>query len=113
MSAPGVAQQLIDLALSYAKQHDAHRINEFDIEITPAVAMSQAELRVLLTEAVRGTIAEGAKFEITRVAAHLHCTKCGNDFAQEYAGEACPVCHSARVLPKMHDEFTLVSIDID
>ncbi|MCC7164048.1 MAG: hydrogenase maturation nickel metallochaperone HypA [Anaerolineae bacterium] len=109
----GVAQQMLSLALAYAKQNNAVRITEFSIEMSQAANESEDSLRLHLETLARGTMAEGARVDIQRVPTHLHCLKCGNEFEQEYAGEACPKCSSARVIPKPIDEFKLASIEID
>lgn len=109
----GVAQQMIEVALDYAKQNNAAHITHFSIEMSQAADESEDALRFHLETFARGTIAEGAQFEIKRVPVHLRCLKCGSEFDQEYLGEACPHCQSARVVPKMHDEFKLASIEIE
>ncbi len=113
MHESGIAQQMVNLALEYAKENNASKITQFTIEMSQAVDESEDSLRLHLELFARGTIAEGAQFEIQRVPVHLHCLKCGNEFSQEYLGEACPNCHSARVVPKVHDEFKLASIEIE
>lgn len=109
----GVAQQMIRLALDYAQQNNAVHITEFSIEMSQAADESEDSLRLYLETLSRGTPAEGARLEIKRVPSHFRCVKCGNEFEQEYAGQACPKCASARVIPKMNDEFKLVSIEIE
>jgi len=109
----GIAQQMLSLALEYAKQNDAAQITEFTIEMSAAADESADALSFHLETLARGTLAEGARFDIQRVPVHLQCLKCGQEFAQDYPGEACPQCHSARVVPKLHDEFKLVSIEVE
>lgn len=109
----GVARQMIGLALQAAQENHAQRITQFTIEMSRAVDESEDALRFHLETLARGTLAEGATFEIVRVPVHLHCLKCGNEFEQDYLGEACPKCSSARVVPQTNDEFKLSSIEID
>lgn len=109
----GVAQQMVTLALDYAQANNAAHITEFCIEMSQAADESEDSLRFHLETLARGTIAEGARFEIKRVPVQLRCLKCGNEFAQEYPGQACPQCSSARIVSKVHDEFKLASIDIE
>jgi hydrogenase nickel incorporation protein HypA/HybF len=109
----GVARQLIGMALQAAHENHARRITQFSIEMSRSVNESEDAFRFHLENASRGTLAEGAAFEITRVPVHLECLKCSSVFEQEYPGEPCPKCSSARVIPKAHDEFKLASIEID
>lgn len=109
----GVAQQMVSIALEYARQNNAAHITEFYIEMSQAVDESEDSLRFHLENVSQGTIAEGARFEIKRVPVRLECLKCGNTFDQEYLGEPCPKCNSARVVSRAHDEFKLASIEIE
>lgn len=108
-----IARQILDIALAQAREHQAKRVTQFAIEMSAAVDESEDALRFHLEILTQGTPAEGAAFEITRVPSHWRCIKCGHEFVQEYPGQACPQCHSARVLPKLHDEFKLVSIELE
>lgn len=109
----GIAQEMVNVALDFAKQNNATQITLFSIEMSQGADESEAALRQHLETLTRGTIAEGARLEITRVPEQFHCLKCGNVFAPGYLGEACPKCGSARVLPDPHAEFKLASIDIE
>ncbi len=109
----GIAQELLNVALDFAKQNNATQITLFSIETSQSADESQAALRQHLETLTRGTIAEGAQFEIIRAPEQFHCLKCGNEYAPDYLGEACPKCGSARVLPIPRAEFKLASIDIE
>ena len=109
----GVAQQMMSLALEYANQNNAAQIKQFSIGMSQSADESEDSLRFHLETLTHGTPAAGAQFEIKRVPVHLHCLECGHEYAQSHPGEACPECHSARVMPTLHHEFKLVSIEVE
>ena len=109
----GIAQEMLNVALDFAKQNNAKQITLFSIEISDGGHESEDALRQHLESLARGTIAEGARLEFTHVPQHFQCMHCGNEFTPSYFGEACPQCGSARVLPEMHSELRLTSIDIE
>jgi hydrogenase nickel incorporation protein HypA/HybF len=109
----GVAQRMVSLALESAQENHAQRITQFTIEMSQAADESEDALRFHLETLARGTLAEGAQFDIKRVPARFQCLDCGSEFEHTRANAACPQCHSARVIPTMRDEFKLTSIDIE
>jgi hydrogenase nickel incorporation protein HypA/HybF len=109
----GIAQQMLNVALEYAQQHNATRITQFSVEMSAAADESEDSLRFHLENVARGTIAEGAVLEIIRVPARVECLDCGQDFAWESDDLICPNCGSARVQPILRDEFRLASIDVE
>ncbi|HEX9077834.1 MAG TPA: hydrogenase maturation nickel metallochaperone HypA [Anaerolineae bacterium] len=109
----GIAQEMIKVALEYAARNNATRITVFNIEISAAADESEDSLRFHFEHLTRGTIAEGAQIEITRVPVRAKCLACGNEFDWELPEAVCPRCASARIRAVLQDEFRLVSIDAE
>lgn len=109
----GIAQQMMSIAFDYAAQHHARKITAFYIEISAAMDESEDALRFHLENLARGTLAEGAAINITRVPAHVVCLDCGNEFELNADNVNCPRCASTRVRAHSHDEFKLTSIEIE
>lgn len=109
----GIAQEMVTLALEQAQAHHAERITKLNIEMSENVDESLDSLVQYLETLTRGTLAEGAQFEIHRVSARAQCRDCQYEFVQEYAVEPCPRCHSAHVQTAPHAEYSLASIEMD
>ncbi len=109
----GIAQEMLKVAFEYAAKNNATRIAAFNIEISAAADESEDSLRFHFDHLTRGTIAEGARIEITRVPVMAKCLDCGNEFAFESLGQVCPRCAGAHVRALPQDEFRLVSIDAE
>lgn len=109
----GIAQEMLKIAFDYANKNQAKRITAFNIVMSAAVDESEDSLRFHFENLMRGTMAEGAKIEIERVPVQAQCIDCGNEFALESLGVICPKCNSARIRPRVTDEFKLTSIDVE
>lgn len=109
----GIAQDMLKIALDYAGKHAAKRITAFNIEISAAADESEDSLRFHIEHLTRGTIADGARIEIVRVAARAQCLDCGNEFDWETPGELCPRCDGHRLRGLPQDEFKLTSIEVE
>ena len=109
----GIAQDMLKIALDYAAKNKAARIVAFNIEMSAAANESEESLTFHIENAARGTPAEGARIEFTRVPARMKCLDCGNEFAMDTPEAGCPRCSSGRVMPLAHDEFRLASIEVE
>ncbi len=109
----GIVQGMLQAALDQAAQHNAKKITTFNLEISALVDESEDSLRFYFETLTPGTIAEGARVEIARVPAPSRCLNCGKEFSRASLDMVCPQCSSARVATQPHDEFRLVSIDVE
>lgn len=109
----GIAQDIFKIASEYAAKHNAQRITAFNIEISAAMDESEDALRFHIENLARGTLAEGATINITRVPAHMVCLDCGNEFEFNTDNVICPRCAGIRVRAHSHDDFKLTSIEIE
>lgn len=108
----GIAQEMLKVALDYAAKNNAKRITAFNVEMSVAADESEDSLRFHFEHLTIGTVAEGARIEMTRVPAMAKCLDCGNEFALESAA-VCSRCSGARIRALPQDEFRLVSIDAE
>ncbi len=108
----GIAQEMLKVALDYAAKNHAQKITQLNIEMSAGADESADSLCFHFENLTHGTMADGARVEISRVAARAQCLECGNAFELNEV-VACPRCSSARVRPLPHDEFKLASIDVE
>ena len=109
----GIAQEILKIALDYAAKNNAARITQFSVAMSAAADESEESLRFHFDHLTRGTIAEGARIDITRVPIPAKCLECGQDFAWMTETTACPHCSSARIRALPQDEFKLTSIEVE
>ncbi len=109
----GIAEQMLKIALDYAAKNNAKRITTFNVEMSAAMDESEDSLRFHFENLTRGTMAEGARVEISRVPVQAKCLECGNEFDWEAQDQVCPRCSSPHLRAVLHDEFRLASIDIE
>ncbi len=109
----GIVQGMLKAALDQAAQHNAKKITTFNVEVSALADESEDSLRFYFETLTPGTIAEGARVEIARMPAPSRCLNCGNEFARASLEMVCPKCQSAQVVIEPHDEFRLVSIDVE
>lgn len=104
---------MLDAALGAAKENGAARITGLNIQMSALAEESADSLRFHLEHLAEGTIADGARIDITSVPAQLQCLDCGKSASIDITMGICPHCASANVRPIIQDEFNLVSIDVE
>ena len=109
----GIAQEMLKVALEYAAKNNAARITQFNVALSAAADESVESLNFHFEHVTRGTIAEGARIEITHVPFTVNCLDCGNDFEWTSDTIVCPKCSSARIKALPQDEFKLTSIQVE
>jgi hydrogenase nickel incorporation protein HypA/HybF len=109
----GIAQEMVKIALDYAAKNHAARITQFSVAMSALADESEDSLRFHFDHLTRGSIAEGARIDITRVPAQARCLECGNDFTWTMDTLNCPHCSSARIRALPQDEFKLTSIEVE
>ena len=76
---------IINTVLKAAKEHNAKKIVEINVEIGDLTVVSEDRLRFALEITSKDTIAEDAKINIARMPGRIRCQKCG------YEGESPPI----------------------
>lgn len=108
-----IAQEMIEIALRHAEANQARRVLQMGIEMSEAADESEDSLCFYLENLTRGTIAENARFEITRVGLPVRCKNCGYEYEQHAWLEPCPRCAGTGVVSSQSEEFRLKSIQIE
>jgi hydrogenase nickel incorporation protein HypA/HybF len=109
----GIAQEMLTIALDYAAKNNAARITTLTVEMSAAADESEDSLRFHIENLMCGTAAEGARVVFTRVPTRMKCLDCGNEFATETPEAGCPRCSGQRLVPLVHNEFRLASIEVE
>jgi hydrogenase nickel incorporation protein HypA/HybF len=110
----GIAQGILDSAITAAKDAGATRINEVDITVGELTEVMEEALHFAWDAIAPGTLAEGASLNVTMVGGISKCALCGHEWEHgRYDGAQCPECKGYIVSLVRGRELKIDSIDID
>lgn len=108
-----VTQSICRIAVEEAKRIGAVKITRIMIaqgDYTDYVPEIIQEYFNLVSE---NTLAQGAKLEIHKIPALLHCEDCGMDSIVEHFRMRCPLCLSGKTTLKSGKEFYIESMEVE
>lgn len=108
-----VTQNLLKLALQHAEKAGAVRIKELNLVVGELASIVDDSVQFYWGMIAKGTIAEHAELNFTRLPARLACQDCGHEFPMDRERFTCPECGSKSVKVAGGDEFYLESIEVD
>ena len=87
-----LAEGIVDIAMDYARQNDAHRIAEVHLILGELAGVETASLTLVFYSLGRGTIAAGAALTWERVPLTGRCHDCGGEMHIRPQDILCPAC---------------------
>ena len=108
----GVANEILDIALSEADRHAAKKVTSIKLRVGVLRAIEPENLSFLFEHLARGTPAEGASLEIVEEPIRVECEACGVSEARSFTFE-CPRCKGSGVSVTGGDSFSILSLDVD
>ena len=108
-----IALNIVDIASKTAKEANAGKINEVEIEIGILSGVVMEALRFALESAVKDTIMENADIIINEIKAKALCNECNNEFEPDGYIAQCPACGSFNYDIIHGRELRVKSINID
>ena len=108
----GVANEILDTALSEAVRHAAKRVTSIRLRVGVLRAIEPENLSFLFGHLARGTTAEGALLEIVEEPVRIECPTCGPSEARAFTFE-CPRCKGSGVSVTGGDALAILSLDIE
>ena len=108
----GVANEILDAALSEAVRHAAKRVTSIRLRVGVLRAIEPENLSFLFGHLARGTTAEGALLEIVEEPVRIECPACGTSEARAFTFE-CPRCKGSGVSVTGGDALAILSLDIE
>lgn len=90
----GIMQSALSLVRDHAAANNARRVSLVVLRIGALAGVELESLRFAFDVVSRGTIAEGATFEIEAVPVAVYCSACQQEFGGQTAGFifTCPTC---------------------
>lgn len=108
-----VTQSILRIALDNAKKVDAKQIKSINLIIGQMASIVDDSVQFYWDIISEGTIALGAKLNITRLPTEMRCFDCGNVFLPGSDTFECPTCNSIRVQVVQGEEMRVDSIDVE
>ncbi|MCX9013930.1 MAG: hydrogenase maturation nickel metallochaperone HypA [Candidatus Methanoperedens sp.] len=76
-----IAGAIVDTVIDTANKNNAQKVDEVFIEIGELTALNTDQLKFIFETITKGTVAEGAKYNIETISPLIECKKC------EYKGK--------------------------
>jgi len=108
----GVANEILDIALSEADRHAAKKVTSIRLRVGVLRSIEPENLSFLFEHIARGTAAEGAFLEIVEEAVRVECGGCGVSEARSFTFE-CPRCKASGVSVTGGDSLSILSLDVE
>jgi hydrogenase nickel incorporation protein HypA/HybF len=103
-----IAQSIVDTVCERARDRRVHSVT---VRIGALTAVVPDAMRFCFTLAVAGTVADGARLDIERRPAVVHCRTCGADGTVPDLILLCP-CGSADVAVTAGRELQILSMEV-
>ena len=108
-----IAEGILDIALDYARQNEARKINEVGLLLGEMSGVEVDSLEFSFNMLVQGTIAEGAKLSIKNVPLIGKCSKCGKEFHIKHYDFWCPECENGVLTTVSGREMQVEYLEVD
>lgn len=108
-----ITESLLSIALAEAQKHGATRITTIRIVVGDLSQVEPLSVQFYLDILGKGTVAEGARLESTRVPLRAACQTCGEQFAVAEYQFACPKCGAGDTTVVSGREMYLDSIEVE
>lgn len=105
-----IAAAIVEQAVQAVAPHRATRIDSIEVEIGRMRQIAPEALEVAFAAVSDGTIAQGARLEITEIEMEAVCRRCAHRFRPEIGLYICPNCQQADVQIVAGNDMILMSI---
>ncbi len=79
-----IAGAIVDAVLDAAKKNNAKKVNEIFLEIGELTALNPEQLKFIFQTITKGTVADGARYDIQVVRPLIKCNKCSYNGTIEF-----------------------------
>jgi hydrogenase nickel incorporation protein HypA/HybF len=108
-----IALNIVDIASKTAKEANAEKIKEVEIDVGVLSGVILEALRFALYSAIKGTLLENAEFKINEIPAKVKCNECNTEFEPDNYIAQCPECNSFNYNFIQGRELRVKSISVD
>ncbi|MBH0780820.1 hydrogenase maturation nickel metallochaperone HypA [Nocardia bovistercoris] len=104
-----ITQSVVEAVCEHA---DGRAVHSVTVEVGQLCAVVPDAMRFCFELAAEGTLAQGARLEITEVPGSAHCRACELDFALAVPILLCPHCDGADVTVRSGRELRIRSMEV-
>jgi len=108
-----VTENILEIALRYARQNEATRVTALNLVIGRLASIVDESVQFYWDIISQDTICAGSTLRFERIPAQMNCLKCGHEYDHEGDLDVCPACASPQVTVMSGDQFYLDSIEIE
>ncbi|MDR0771442.1 MAG: hydrogenase maturation nickel metallochaperone HypA [Burkholderiales bacterium] len=107
-----LAESMLDIVESTARKHHAQRVTSVQFELGALSHADREALAFAFDVVARGSIAEGARFEVIEVPGTAWCMLCSKTVGLAKRGDACPECGHYQLTVTQGEAMRIASIEI-
>lgn len=110
-----LVRNVVEVALKHAEESKAEHVDAVNLSIGYGRDVYDGLFYELFEHLTKGTLAEGAELNVTRVPATSQCSNCGLVYHVDFRNEAtwhCRRCGSGNYEPRTGMEFRIDSIEV-
>ncbi|HTN47985.1 MAG TPA: hydrogenase maturation nickel metallochaperone HypA [Burkholderiaceae bacterium] len=107
-----LAEGVLQIVEDTARASAATQVRAVLLEIGALSHVEQGALRFCLDAVTRGTLAEGARFDVLATPGRAWCLPCGESVALARLGDACPQCGSYQLQVTQGEEMKVKEIEV-
>lgn len=108
-----LSESIIEAIEAAAGQHGYRKVSIVRIEVGPLAGVEKEALRFCFDAVARGTIADGARFEILDTEARAWCLACGKSVVISQRLDCCPECGSYQLQVQSGDELRIKDLEVN
>jgi len=109
----GIAQNILDIALSAAGEEGASKITRINLVAGELRGIVPLQLTFCFGLVAKDTMAGGAYLSIEEVPVRGHCNDCNSDFTVKEYEYVCPTCNSTKIQVTGGTELSIKDIEIE
>lgn len=108
-----LALNIVQILEEQALSRHFTRVKQVWLEMGAMSCVEETSLRFGLASATRNTLAEGAQFHISPVAARLWCHNCCQAYETRQYAASCPVCRSVQIQYEHADALRIRELEVE
>ncbi len=108
-----LSESIIQAIEAGAGQHGYGKVSLVRIEVGPLAGVECEALRFCFDAVSRGTIAEGATFDILETEATAWCLPCGKSVPVKQRFDPCPDCGSHQLQLQTGEELRIKELEVN
>ena len=108
-----LSESIIQAIEAGAGEHGYAKVSLVRIEMGPLAGVEKEALRFCFDAVSRGTIAEGAQFDILETEARAWCLPCGKSVVIQHRLDSCRDCGSSQLQVQSGDELRIKEQEVN